>query len=101
MDRDGDTSKRYFRRWSSTEDPEQLLEPDNQRSTPWGAPDHGPCDKCGGAGATRFRCLSCLEDGRDPACPACGGRVEFVDVCPACEGDGIIDRTERDGVSVF
>jgi hypothetical protein len=36
-----------------------------------------------------------------PDCAACGGRVEFVDVCPACEGDGTIDRIERDGVSVF
>ncbi|HWH23722.1 MAG TPA: hypothetical protein VNW68_02390 [Candidatus Limnocylindria bacterium] len=23
-----------------------------------------------------------------------------IDVCPACEGDGCIDRTRRDGVSV-
>jgi hypothetical protein len=27
--------------------------------------------------------------------------VRFTDVCPACEGDGQIDRTTRDGVSVF
>jgi DnaJ-class molecular chaperone len=50
---------------------------------------------------TEYRCASCLERGAQPACPACGGRVIFEDVCPACEGDGHIDRTERNGVSVF
>jgi len=49
----------------------------------------------------RHRCLSCVERGPEDECPACGGRVEFVDVCPACEGDGTIDRTKRRGVSVF
>ncbi len=93
--------RRYFRRSPAGEDPAHLLQPDNQQSTPWGEPDHGPCDKCRGAGTTRYRCRSCLERGAEPSCPACGGRVEFADVCPACEGDGTIDRTRRDGVSVF
>ena len=92
---------RYFRRWSSDEDTAELLRPENQYSTPWGAPDHGPCDKCQGDGTTRYRCRSCVERGADGDCPACGGRVEFDDVCPTCEGDGRIDRTKRDGVSVF
>src|SRR5205823_6006045 len=60
-----------------------------------------PCDKCGGPGETRYRCLSCLETGSDPDCPACAGRVEFVDVCPTCEGGGQINRTARRGVSAF
>jgi hypothetical protein len=91
----------YFRRWSATEDPEQLLDPQNQWATPWGAPDHGPCDKCRGAGTAGYRCASCVEEAPDSGCPACAGRVEFMDVCPSCEGDGTIDRTERRGVSVF
>ena len=70
-------------------------------STPWGGADRGPCDKCRGAGRVEHRCLSCLETGSDPECAACGGRVEWVDVCPACEGDGEITRVERRGVSTF
>jgi hypothetical protein len=94
-------TKHYFRLWSATEDPEQLLEPRNQWSTPWGAPGEGPCEKCHGAGTTRYRCASCLEGTAVRACPACAGRVEFTDVCPSCEGDGMIDRTRRRGASVF
>ena len=92
---------RYFRLWAPDEDPAELLKPGNQHSTPWGEPDHGACDKCEGAGTTRYRCLSCIGGGEAPDCPACHGRVEFVDVCPACEGDGQIDETRREGVSVF
>jgi DnaJ-class molecular chaperone len=91
----------YFRRWPADEDPSELLRGENMASTPWGAPDHGPCDKCAGEGSTRYRCRSCLERGADESCPACGGRVEFVDICPTCEGNGEIDRTVREGVSVF
>ena len=32
---------------------------------------------------------------------ACGGRVEWVDTCPSCEGDGQVTRIERAGVSSF
>ena len=92
---------RYFRRWSADDDPAQLLEPENQWSTPWGGAEHGPCEKCGGDGTAHYRCCSCLERGAKPDCPACGGRVEFDDVCPSCEGDGTIDRTRRRGVGVF
>jgi RecJ-like exonuclease len=70
-------------------------------STPWGGADRGPCDKCEGAGRVEHRCLSCIEAGTDPECAACGGRVEWVDVCPACEGDGEITRVKRRGVSAF
>ena len=90
-----------FRRWDAGEDPEQLLIPENQCSTPWGDRDHGQCDKCAGRGTARYRCLSCLADGTDDSCPACAGRVEFDDVCPACEGSGEISRTTRRGVSAF
>ena len=48
------------------------------------------------------RCLSCLElEEPDPGCVACGGRVEWVDTCPSCEGDGTITRIERAGISSF
>jgi len=97
----GTSATHFFRRWSAAEDPAELLKPENQWSTPWGAPDHGPCDKCRHEGRTQYRCASCLERGADVQCPACGGRVEFTDVCPACEGDGTVDRTRRRGVSVF
>jgi hypothetical protein len=91
----------YFHRWPAGEDPAELLRGENQYSTPWGTPNQGPCDKCRGEGTTRYACRSCLERGGDADCPVCAGRVEFDDVCPACEGDGRIDRTTREGVSVF
>lgn len=94
-------SQHYFRRFPASEDPAQLLRPENQCSTPWGEPEHGPCDKCRGAGTVQYRCRSCLETGASPECPSCGGRARFTDVCPSCEGDGTIDRDWRDGVSVF
>jgi hypothetical protein len=90
----------YFRAWDRGEDPEQLLDPSQQFSTPWGEPDHGRCDKCGGSGRTTWRCRSCL-DLADGGCEACGGRITFVAECPTCEGTGEITRTVRDGVSVF
>jgi hypothetical protein len=91
----------FYRRWDRDEDPEQLLDPEKQWSTPWGGADHGSCDKCHGRRRCHHRCLSCLEDGWREDCPACGGRVEYEDVCPTCEGTGMIDRTTRRGVSVF
>jgi hypothetical protein len=90
----------FFRLYDVDEDPQALLDAQNQWSAPWGEPDHGPCDKCEGTGRTRYECRSCLERAK-AECPACGGRVRFEDVCPACEGSGVIDRTVRSGVSVF
>src|ERR687893_1764443 len=90
-----------FKCCPADEDPRGLLDPENQVATPWGGHDHGPCDKCGGEGTVAYECLSCLGAGTDPECPACEGRVRFADRCPTCEGDGNIDRTTRDGVSVF
>jgi hypothetical protein len=92
--------RRYFRLYDACDDPADLLDPGNQWSAPWGAPDRGPCDKCGGAGTTAYECRSCIATA-DLQCPACDGRVRFEDVCPACEGSGVIDRTTRPGVSVF
>ena len=91
----------FFHRHDGDGDPQELLVPENQFSSPWGGPDHGPCDKCGGRGRCRFRCRSCLEEGARGSCPACGGRVEFEDRCPTCEGSGEITRTKRRGISVF
>jgi hypothetical protein len=90
----------YFHRQPADEDPALLLDPENQWSTPWGSPDHGPCDKCGGTGQTEWHCLSCHDEGRED-CPACQGRVRYTDRCPTCEGAGAITRTRRRGVSAF
>jgi len=91
----------YFRHLSEDADPRLLLDPKQQVSTPWGRSDKGPCDKCRGNGPIPFRCLSCVELGSRTDCPACGGRVEYVDVCPTCAGTGEISNTRRPGVSAF
>mgnify|MGYP002336228124 CR=1 FL=1 len=78
-----------------------LLDPQNQWSTPWGEADHGECDKCGGEGQCPYGCRSCLEEGSNPECPACDGRVHYLAQCPTCEGTGRIDNTRRAGISVF
>lgn len=91
----------YFRRSREDEDPAELLHPSEQHSTPWGEPEHGPCDKCGGSGEADFECRSCLEEGSLAHCLACEGRVRWRGTCPACEGTGEITRTTRRGVSVF
>ena len=90
----------YFRIQRSGEDPEALLDPDNQKSEPWSGTVFGRCDKCGGEGTTEHECENC-RDSADPDCPACHGRVAYSAECPACEGSGEIDDSERDGVSVF
>lgn len=92
---------RCFKSCPRDQDPRALLEPENHVATPWGGHDHGPCDKCDGEGTVVHECLSCLAGGVDPDCPSCDGRVRFDGLCPTCEGDGIIDRTRRNGVSVF
>jgi hypothetical protein len=92
---------RFFRRYDGHKDPAELLDPSNQHSKPWGGPDEGPCDKCGAEGSTQYACLSCIEETPAPDCPVCHGRVRYEDVCPTCEGSGVIDQTTRRGVSVF
>lgn len=92
---------RCFHHWTGGGDPRRLLDAENQWSTPWGGPDHGDCDKCSGARRCEYVCRSCLEGETDPGCPACGGRVCFVERCPTCEGSGEITNTRRPGVSVF
>lgn len=92
---------RFFHCRSAEQDPQRLLDPAEQVTGPWGGPDHGPCDKCGGEGVALYECRSCLQAGAVPDCPACEGRVRFRATCPACLGDGVIDRTRRHGVAVF
>jgi hypothetical protein len=94
---------RAFHSHPADEDPENLLDRENQVSTPWGTPERGrACEKCRGSGRVGHRCLSCLEDGApNPGCPACGGRVEWEDSCPSCDGGGRVTRIERDGVAAF
>ena len=91
----------FFHHDDADLDPDDLLRPERQFSTPWGDSDDGECDKCSGSGRCHYRCLSCIEKVPSHSCPACGGRVEFEDLCPACEGSGEITRTKRAGVSVF
>jgi len=74
--------ERYFRLHPEDEDPQELLEPENQVSKPWGGADPGPCDKCHRRGRTKFL------DGEERE-------------CPACKGTGSISDLERRGVSVF
>lgn len=74
--------KTWYRVHPATEDPERLLDPDQQKSEPWGGTVYGRCDKCDGAGTTEH------EHGDEGE-------------CPACRGSGEIDDSERDGVSVF
>lgn len=91
----------FFHSCDAETDPGALLDPDGHFSTPWGAPEHGPCDKCDGAGSVRYECKSCVEGGARSDCPSCEGRVHFQGVCPTCEGSAVIDRTRRRGVAVF
>ena len=91
----------FFHRLDSDAEPADLLKPENQVSTPWGDADCGPCDKCRGDGRVSHRCRSCVEGAALPDCPACRGRLEWADVCPACEGTGEITRVERRGISAF
>ena len=82
------------------EDPERLLDPDEQQSEPWSGTVYGRCDKCEGEGKVTHECESCKER-RDSSCPACHGRITYEGECPACEGSGEIDDSCRDGISVF
>lgn len=95
------SGRTYFHCFSAEADPELLLDPEQQFTEPWGGPDHGRCDKCGGAGTTLYRCRSCMEIGAKADCPACQGRVRFRETCPACLGNGHIDHTRRAGLAVF
>jgi hypothetical protein len=94
-------SRTYFHCCAADADPERLLDPERQFTEPWGAADHGRCDKCGGHGTTLYQCRSCLEMGAVADCPACQGRVRFRETCPACLGSGQIDHTRRAGIAVF
>ena len=91
----------YFRLHPKDDDPERLLDPDQQTTEPWGGTIYGKCDKCGGEGKTEHECESCKSGSRDPNCESCGGKVTWEEECPACEGSGEIDDSSRDGVSVF
>jgi hypothetical protein len=82
-------------------DPNQLLDPAEQVTEPWGGPDHGPCDKCQGEGTAIYECSSCLETGPRSDCPACEGRVRYRETCPTCLGDGQINHTVRHGIAAF
>src|SRR3954462_5356167 len=79
----GETSGRtYSRLHPEHDDPKRLLDPEEQTTEPWEGTIYGRCDKCGGSGETWHE----ESDRRE---------------CPACKGNGEIDDSERDGVSVF
>ena len=92
---------RFFRLHPSDDDPERLLDPEEQQTEPWGGTIYGRCDKCGGSGETEHECESCKADGPRDDCPSCGGRRTYTAECPACEGSGEMDDSEREGISVF
>jgi hypothetical protein len=75
--------ERYYRLHPEDSDPEDLLDPEKQKTEPWGGTIYGKCDKCEGEGKTWHE------------------HREQHDECPACKGTGEIDDSERDGVSVF
>ena len=91
----------WFRLHPADADPEQLLDPAQQRSEPWAGTIYGRCDKCGGKGETLHECESCKVGPPRADCPVCSGEVRYRGECPACEGSGEVDDSERDGVSVF
>jgi hypothetical protein len=95
-----DDQRTWFRLHARDDDPQRLLDPERQRSKPWGGTVYGRCTKCGGEGETVHECESCREH-VDPSCPSCAGRIRYRAECPACEGSGEVDDSERDGVSVF
>jgi hypothetical protein len=91
----------WYRLHPEDESPDDLLEPENQVCHPWGEPEFGPCDKCGGGGETDYECQSCMATGADSDCPSCHGQVHFRGTCPPCDGTGEITDSQRNGVSVF
>lgn len=91
----------YVRIQPTDRDAEDLLDPDKQRSEPWGGGRKGECDKCHGDGWTWHECASCNENGARGECPSCSGELRYKDDCPACEGRGYIRDEVRDGISVF
>ena len=91
----------YYRLQRADEDARRLLDPENQKSEPWGGTVWGRCDKCGGSGKTRHECESCKASGPRDDCPSCHGELFYEEECPACGGSGEIDDSERDGISVF
>jgi DnaJ-class molecular chaperone len=86
----------------SGEDPSRLLSEEGQWTEPWGSSENGvSCDKCEGAGRTRYECWSCVLTGARKDCPVCSGAVRWPDGCPVCRGSGHVDGKSRHGVSVF
>lgn len=84
------------------EDPQGLLDEEQQWTQPWGGSEDGArCDKCRGDGRTGFECWSCLLTGPNPDCPACRGRVRWEGKCPVCRGTGKVDGAPRRGLSAF
>lgn len=94
-------ARTFFHCSSAESDPQELLDPAQQFTDPWGAREHGPCDKCEGSETILYECRSCLEIGATAGCPVCEGRVRFEASCPACGGDGEITHTRRHGIAVF
>lgn len=80
------TVRTFFHCLADDADPEQLLDPDRHFTEPWGEPDHGGCDKCGGAGTTLYECRSCLERGAESGCPSAEGLYRYL-----IERDGNVD----------
>jgi hypothetical protein len=70
--------QRYVRIDPPGEEPERLLDPEEQRSEPWSGTVFGRCEKCGGSGSTTHECESCKQR-RDAGCPVCHGEIRYHD----------------------
>ena len=70
----------YFHSCPVDAEPESLLDPANQFTTPWGEPNHGPCDKCAGDGSVRF--------------PSRGGLYRYLAERDADVGDRVLVELE-------
>ncbi len=67
---------------------------------------HDTCNNCGGKGAVGAvgTCPECGGKGQvtqtsgrmkfNSPCPRCGGTGKAQNVCPACHGEGVVERTE-------
>lgn len=85
----------YYRIQPADRNPEDLLDPANQRSELWTGVAYRRCDDCGGYGQTLHRCHRC----GGARCDWCDQYGSILEDCATCHGTGEIDDTVREGVS--
>jgi hypothetical protein len=89
-----ESDRTWFRLHPRGDDPERLLDPERQRSEPWGGTVYGRCPKCGGEGRTLHECESCRELA-NPSCPACGGPRSYRG---ALSREELEERAKEEGI---